>query len=92
MRIVRSTVFAFAIAVAALAPAGVAHAGQPNVSCGEGQATAIPGQSDSAPGSPFGDGTSDSHYAGEDDTASLAHAHSANAVSQYDVACLHGTR
>jgi hypothetical protein len=92
MKTVRSAVVALAIGIAALAPAGVAHAAQPNVSCGDGQATAIPGHSDSAPGSPFGDGTSDEHYAGEDGTASLAHSNSDTAVSQYDVACLHGTR
>jgi hypothetical protein len=92
MKFFRSAAFAFVIGIAALAPAGAAHAGQPNVECGEGQATAIPGQSDSAPGSPFGDGTSHDHYAGEDGTASLANANSSHAVSQYDVACLHGTR
>ena len=30
----------------------------------------------------------ESHYAGSDDTPSLAHANSPAAVSQYDVACL----
>ena len=90
MRIVRSAVFALVLVLAAFAPAGVAHAGQPGVTCGEGQATAIPGHSDNAPGSPFGGGTSDSHYAGSG--APSLNANSTHAVSQYDVACLHGTR
>ncbi len=70
--------------------------GQPGaasgVSCGSGSATMTPGGSGSSPGAPFAGGTADSHYAGNPNTASLAHANSTAAVSQYDVACLQFTQ
>jgi hypothetical protein len=60
--------------------------GQPGQSC---QVTiAPPGNAASAPGSVFNtSGQSGTVYAGNPGTASLANANSANAVSQYDVAC-----
>jgi hypothetical protein len=66
--------------------AGVAVAGQPGAECGKDGATMSP------PG--FGTGgfaTAEAHYAGSDGTASVTHANSANAVSQYDIACVHFT-
>jgi hypothetical protein len=68
--------------------------GQPSQSCedsGIGVPTNRPGNAFSSNGATFNDsttpGTSTLHYAGNPDTASLAHAGSINAVSQYDVAC-----
>ena len=54
--------------------------GQPNKECREG-ATLPPGFN--SPGFE----NAETHYAGEDETPSLLHANSDNAVSQYDVAC-----
>ena len=91
-----------AIATSVLLPAGAAFAanphsgttGQPNQSCedsGMGVPDNRPGKAFSSTGATFNDSTppgiSTLHYAGNDGTASLAHAGSANAVSQYDVAC-----
>jgi hypothetical protein len=79
---------------------GVATAfatGQPGassgVACLSGNATIPPGNSMSAPGSVFNPtpGQSGTVYAGNPGTASVAHANSLNAVSQYDVACLQVT-
>ena len=55
--------------------------GQPSQSC-QSQPSS-PGNSSSAPGSPFGGGTADSHYAGNQPQNS----NNPNSVSQYDVAC-----
>ena len=78
---------AFVVA-AALTPlgAGVSFAGQPNASCEDSGANPPPGFS--SPGFE----NAESHYAGEDGTASLAHAHSDKAVSQYDIACFGGRK
>lgn len=57
--------------------------GQPQVECGEG------GLGNGPHGfSTSGFENAESKYAGSDGTPSLEHAHSDNAVSQYDVACL----
>jgi hypothetical protein len=74
------------VVAAALTPlgAGVSFAGQPNASCEDTGANPPPGFS--SPGFP----TAESHYAGSDGTASLAHSHSSKAVSQYDIACFRG--
>ncbi len=70
-------------------PTGTGQPGAPNNTCGSPNATASPGSSTSATGSPFNaEGTAGQHYAGNPDTASLAHANSTTAVSQYDVACV----
>jgi hypothetical protein len=66
-----------AIASASPSPNGP---GQPNLDCAD------------VSSSPAGFGTTgfanaEAHYAGSDGTHSLAHAQSAGAVSQYDVAC-----
>jgi hypothetical protein len=66
--------------------AGVALAGQPGASCGAAGATMSP------PGfGTVGFATAETVYAGSAGTASLAHANSAKAVSQYDIACVHFT-
>ena len=74
--------------------------GQPGtsagVNCGLGSATTTPGQAAASPGAPFNEpapigisptgGKAGQVYAGSGPSA--VHAGSANAVSQYDVACL----
>jgi hypothetical protein len=79
-----------------LALSGVATAfatGQPGasagVTCFSSPTTAqAPGNSMSSPGSVFNpNGQSGTVYAGNPGTASVAHANSPNAVSQYDIAC-----
>jgi hypothetical protein len=60
-------------------------AGQPNQSCQSFNPPQTPGNSaGGAPGSPFGGGVADSHYAGSQPQNSNNPA----SVSQYDVACL----
>jgi hypothetical protein len=62
--------------------------GAPTNTCGD-QNPATPGASASAPGSPFNaNGQAGVVYAGNPGTASLAHANSTAAVSQYDTACV----
>src|SRR6266852_5738045 len=87
------------IAVCALIPSGGAAfaTGQPGasagVTCFSSPSTAqAPGQSMNSPGSVFNPtGQAGTVYAGNPGTASLAHANSPNAVSQYDIACLQVT-
>ena len=74
------------IVAAAFVPlgGGTAFGGQPNASCEDPGAVA-----------PAGFGTegfenAESHYAGEEGTASEANAGSDHAVSQYDIACFGG--
>ena len=90
-------------AAAVVVPAGMAGAiqtpttGQPGasngVTCFSGPSTATaPGASMSARGSVFNpNGIAGTVYAGNPNTASLAHSNSAAAVSQYDIACLQVT-
>ena len=66
--------------------AGVAFAGQPGASCGSAGATMSPPGFNTA-----GFANAEVNYAGSDGTASKLHANSANAVSQYDIACVHFT-
>jgi hypothetical protein len=70
----------------ALALAGTTMAGQPGAECGAPGAEQMPAGFATA-----GFANAETHYAGSDGTASLAHANSAHAVSQYDVACLQVT-
>jgi hypothetical protein len=83
-------------------PAGIAGAmqnpttGQPGTTagfnCGTSTAPVEPGNAATAPGAAFnesGSGVAGMNYAGNDGTASLAHAGSTAAVSQYDAACRH---
>jgi len=77
-------------AAADTSPNGPGQPGAPNNTCGDlalGN-TATPGGSVSASGSVFNPkGTAGTVYAGNPGTASLAHANSTAAVSQYDIAC-----
>lgn len=76
----------FGGASAAFADTNPNGTGQPSQSCGSQPST--PGNSASSPGSVFNQtGQAGTVYAGNTGSASLAHANSANAVSQYDVAC-----
>ena len=91
-------------AVGVVVPATLAGAtrnpttGQPGASsgttCFSSTATAsAPGNSMAAPGSVFNpSGTAGTVYAGNPGTASLAHANSTVAVSEYDIACLQVTQ
>ena len=77
-----------ATAAAATVSPTTGQPGAPTNTCGDSNPV-TPGNTDSAPGSPFNsDGQAGLVYAGNPDTASLAHAHSSAAVSQYDVACI----
>jgi hypothetical protein len=70
----------------ALAYGGTALAGQPGAECGDPGAEQMPHGFTTA-----GFANAETHYAGSDGTASLLHANSDHAVSQYDVACLQVT-
>jgi hypothetical protein len=64
--------------------------GAPGTTCSPpgGNAELTPGSSKLAGGSVFNPGgTAGEHYAGNEETASVTHAASAKAVSQYDIAC-----
>ena len=64
----------------AISLAGTALAGQPGASCG------APGAEQTPAGfATTGFANAETRYAGSDGTASLAHANSTHAVSQYDV-------
>jgi hypothetical protein len=77
-----------ATAFANPSPNGPGQPGAPNTTCGNSNAMSTPGGSASAPGSPFNpNGQAGAVYAGNPGTASLAHAQSTHAVSQYDIAC-----
>lgn len=80
------TTFVLGSTGAANAASNPSGTGQPGASCQDFQTT----QSDPLLVQGFnttGFAKAESVYAGSDGTASLAHAHSTNAVSQYDVAC-----
>jgi len=77
-------------ALADRSPNGPGQPGAPNTTCST--FTKTPGASANAGGSPFNaNGTAGAHYAGNPGTASLAHAGSSLAVSQYDIACFQQT-
>jgi hypothetical protein len=62
--------------------------GAPNNTCGTANPV-TPGGSASSPGSPFNtSGQAGNVYAGNPNTASLAHSNSTATVSQYDAACV----
>lgn len=80
------------VALASPSPNGPGQPGAPGTTCGSPNATMTPGNAGAATGAPFNpDGTAGAHYAGNPGTASLAHANSAHAVSQYDIACFQQT-
>jgi hypothetical protein len=76
------TATAFVLTVSA----GAVLGGQPGAECGDEGATLSPPGFDSQ-----GFANAETRYAGSDGTASLANANSGNAVSQYDIACVHYT-
>jgi hypothetical protein len=100
MNILKRAAIAVASAALVAGTAGIAAGpafatGQPGKTCGDPGATSSPGNASGAPGSAFNEdpgGVAGSVYAGSDGTASLAHANSPNAVSQYDVACFQVTQ
>jgi hypothetical protein len=63
--------------------------GAPANTCGPSNPV-TPGHAATSPGSPFNpNGRAGVVYAGNPNTASLAHSNSSAAVSQYDSACVH---
>ena len=74
-------------------PNGPGQPGAPQTTCGQPNATAMPGSAGSAGGAPFNpSGTAGNNYAGNPGTASAAHSNSTAAVSQYDIACFQQTQ
>ena len=73
-------------AMLVLAFAGTTLAGQPGAECGDPGAEQMP-HGFTTPGF----ANAEAHYAGSEGSASLLHANSEHAVSQYDVACLQVT-
>ena len=63
------------------------HGADTGVNCNTSTAPVTPGHASSANGSPFNPNVT-KFYAGNPNSASLAHANSTAAVSQYDTACL----
>jgi hypothetical protein len=80
-----ASVLCLALATAAVAAGNPAGTGQPGAECGEEGATVEPHGFMTG-----GFEVAEEHYAGEGD-ASLTHANSEHAVSQYDVACFQVT-
>jgi hypothetical protein len=88
-RTVSTIILAAAVSALSLSLGGAANAtsnpagtGQPSQSCGSATAPSSPNGFNSG-----GFAKAGTVYAGSPGTASLAHAQSATAVSQYDVAC-----
>jgi hypothetical protein len=88
-RTVSTFILAAALSALSLSVGGTASAasnpagtGQPSQSCGSATAQSSPNGFTTD-----GFAKAETVYAGSPDTASLAHAQSAHAVSQYDVAC-----
>jgi hypothetical protein len=93
----KTLVYIMALAIVGLSVVGIVSAdpspngpgqpGAPNNTCGPSNPV-TPGGSISALGSAFNpNGVAGTVYAGNPDTASLLHANSSHAVSQYDIAC-----
>ncbi len=76
----------FLVVGTAFAASNPSGTGQPGASCGSENATIAPKGF-----STNGFSHAETVYAGSDGTASQQHAQSANAVSQYDVACYQQT-
>lgn len=77
------------VAFASPSPNGPGQPGAPTTTCS--QYTQTPGNAANAQ-SPFNpNGQSGTVYAGNPGTASLEHANSSHAVSQYDIACFQQT-
>lgn len=78
---VGSICWAVALGPAFAAPNPSGH-GQPGAECGDEDVTAMPHGFSTG-----GFANAETHYAGSEESASLAHSQSEHAVSQYDVAC-----
>lgn len=79
---------AAALPVAAMETPTTGQPGAPTNTCGPDNPV-TPGNAVNASGSPFNsNGQAGAVYAGNPNTASLAHSNSTAAVSQYDVACV----
>ena len=87
LAITSGLLLAVALIAAPVAAGNPSGRGQPGAECGAEGATVAP-NGFSSPGF----ANAEAHYAGSDGTASLAHAASAHAVSQYDVACFQVTK
>jgi hypothetical protein len=74
------------VSVSAMQTPTTGQPGAPTNTCGPDNPV-TPGNSASSPGSPFNPNVV-KFYAGNPGSASLAHANSTAAVSQYDVACV----
>ena len=85
--IVSGLLLAVALIAGPVAAGNPSGTGQPGAECGAAGATVEP-NGFSSPGFAI----AEAHYAGSDGTASLAHARSEHAVSQYDVACFQVTQ
>lgn len=86
---VMALVLTGAPAFAAMQNPTTGHNGAPTNTCGSPNALVTPGRAAGAPGSPFNaNGQAGLVYAGNPNTASLAHSNSTATVSQYDTACL----
>ncbi len=84
---VATLTFTGATAFATVSPT-TGQPGAPTNTCGTANPV-MPGASASSPGSPFNpNGQASVVYAGNPNTASLAHSNSTAAVSQYDTACV----
>jgi len=81
-----SAILGLSLAGATLGARNPSGTGQPGAECGEEGATAEPHGFLTS-----GFANAEAHYAGSEGTASLLHAHSAHAVSQYDIACFQVT-
>ena len=85
--ITSGVLLAIALVAGPVAAGNPSGTGQPGAECGDEGATVEPNGFLSR-----GFAKAETHYAGSDGTASLAHARSAHAVSQYDVACFQVTQ
>ena len=84
-----SMVVAAPVSAWALVTPTTGQPGAPANTCGSSNPV-TPGNAANSPGSPFNPtGQAGNVYAGNPNTASLAHSNSSAAVSQYDSACVH---
>jgi hypothetical protein len=82
-----SMVMAAPVSALALVTPTTGQPGAPANTCGLSNPV-TPGNAANSPGSPFNaTGQAGNVYAGNPNTASLAHSNSSAAVSQYDIAC-----
>jgi len=84
--------FAGTVSAGATVTPATGQPGAPTNTCGPGNPT-TPGNAANSPGSPFNQaGQAGNVYAGNPNTASIAHSNSSATVAQYDSACVHLSR